>query len=299
MAIQFANVDTSGWTVQTDGTRNSESKYATLPGTSPTYTPVVNMNFIGTNGNPITEFASIEASSMTYSNTVTGPFSESTVAQCTIPAYAGGAGTRLFGGNISNTLSLAGTDGDELWIRIYHYFPSAFCAGYSTGGDGWGATKWIRWEFNDATPVGARITHEIGGFANASCASSAVAPNTWGTIVEGVVGSETLPIATPAIIPRDSWVALQFHVKFSNTPANSFVRCWVDETYVGEETGIATKPAGSNVIDLLVYGNYWNGGSHQANTWYIGDVIVTAEEPNTKDSGGRSYIHPDTKKADF
>lgn len=276
-----------------DGGSYSEARGAT----SPTYTPFMVFDFNGTNGASAsqTEFSpepdQSPNNSLTYSNAITGPFSETINARQDMV----GAGNKYFGGGLLDGSSLTIANNTDTWIRIFHYFPSAFCAGYDQGtgegGDGYGATKWLRYGFGAG---GDRITHQLGGFLNSACGT---AMNQSYTSFE-IAGGADANTPSPVTIPRDQWVALQWQVNWQET-ATGFVRAWLDDTYLGEVTGIITKPTGDNILNDLTYGNYWNGSPSQAVFWYIQSIIGTQQTPNTLDSGGRPFISPATKVGDF
>ena len=129
-----------------DGNNYSSARVADAP----TYTPFMAFNFSGTNGASAsqTEFSpepdQSPQNSTTYSNSVSGPFGESINARIDMEAQ----GNRYFGGGFTDGSSLSIANNTNTWIRIYHYFPAAFCAGYDLGtgegSDGYGATKWVR-----------------------------------------------------------------------------------------------------------------------------------------------------------
>src|SRR5690606_19295988 len=115
---------------------------------------------------------------------------------------------RYFGGNLPNP-SWTVDMGEDLWIRSYHYFPSAFCSGYGSNGDGWGNTKWMRVEWDNGSTF-RRLTGQLGGFGNNSCNASG--PTHRGVTLEGFGGEQNQWWTTNAQIPRDQWAALQWHI---------------------------------------------------------------------------------------
>jgi hypothetical protein len=275
------------------------------PPSGPTYTPFYTRDFQeGTIGANLQNFSSSSASRpVQYSNDIAGPFGEAKVAKVGLNTGAFNA----FGGQFTDwvTKSRASLIGTDVWIRIYHYFPTAFCSGYSTqAGDGYGATKWLRLGFNSDA---SRMTYQLGGFTSSSC-------NANGPRVT-YVSTEGFPDATGGlyhyfgaggdyqtgpVIGRDAWHALQLQIHFGDLRSNSYVRAWIDDTYVGQPTAnSATLPAGATGWDQLFLGNYWNGGTPSTNSWYVANMIITQETPDTLDSGGRPYISPVTQVSDF
>jgi hypothetical protein len=191
-----------------------------------------------------------------------------------------------------------------MWIRVYHRFPSTFCAGYGTkSGDGWGYTKWLRLQFNTTSTFqwdteSARLTYQLGGFSGSSCSPAASSPTIATLTVEGVPNGEFVWFdrSNARAVQRDQWRALQFQIHWSTS--SGWVRVWDHDTYIGQFTGGATlKP--DTYLTRLILGDYWNGGSRESTNWYIDEVIITAQTPNTLDSGGRPYIDPQTKVSDF
>jgi hypothetical protein len=284
-------------TASSDGKYYSAYPSGDAPEVIPTYTPFMAFDFSGTLAASASqaEFSpepdQSPENSLIYSDDVTGPFDEAVVAKQSIEAQ----GNRSFGGTFLDGSGLAITDNSDTWIRIMHYFPAAFCAGYDLGtgeaSDGYGSTKWLRYGFGVS---GDRITHQLDGFLNSACGT---AMNQGHTSFE-ITGGSDANTPSPATIPRDQWVAIQYHIHWAED-ATGFVRAWLGDTYLGEVGSIITKPAGDDALNDLTLGNYWNGASHQANTWYIQSVIGTQQTPNTLDSGGRAYISPLTKVSDF
>lgn len=200
------------------------------------------------------------------------------------------AKAQFFGGKFATTnLNI----GDEVWVKIDHYFPSAFCAGSSTvSGDYWGATKWLRMDWGGPSSNKQRFTFELANFGQGRCDSS-------GPTIYGAVPEITADYAAPfnyeysskVAFPRDKWAAWQAHIKIGATRATSMVEMWLDDRYLGKLTpGSATAPGQGGAVDWYI-GDYWNGGSLQPNVWYMDNFQIT-KTPNAKDSGGRAYIAP-------
>lgn len=265
------------------------------------YSAYIARNFQeGAAGSNVSNFGGV-GNGMQYSNDIAGPFGEPKVAKLSINSSQQGYGGWF---DLSPTISRATllVEGD-MWIRLYHYFPTAFCAGYgSVSDDGYGSTKWIRLNFTS----GARLTYHLGGFSGSSC--NAAGPTITHVSPEGFPDSVDPwyfwfgsggDYQSGQAIARNGWHALQFHIHWGATRADSFIRAWYDSTYLGQPTpGSATLPS-TGSLDAIVLGDYWNGGSRQNTAWYIGDIIVSREQPTTMDSGGRPYISPSTRVADF
>lgn len=229
------------------------------------------------------------------------PSRDGTKGVCKLTIAAGG---QFFGG-VFTTQELK--NGDEIWVKMDHYFPTAFCAGSGTvSGDYWGPTKWMRMDWGGSSGSNQqRFTFELGNFGRSTCATNG--PNVWGAVPEisTISGQWVDPynylFPTQAVFPRDKWAAWQVHIKIGTTRATSFIEGWLDDKYLGVAPvtsptmpdlvkGSRPGPNGGYLVDFYV-GNYWNGGSLKANTWYMDNFVVT-KTPNAKDSGGRAYIAP-------
>lgn len=263
---------------------------------APTYTPVFKSNFTGGSvgsAPAASEWGFVQQNSLKYSNDVAGPFGESQCGKLIVPGGGLYPSSYFFAGYIfPSAISMA--DGDDLYIRVYHRITSSFCAAYSnTSGtnDGYGNTKWFRGYF-DGHPF---WTFHLENFSQQSCNASGprIGDIETDTGVSGFEGSGI-------VLARDQWFAMQIHVRNSSVAANAFCRVWIDYTYVGQLSTptMTTHPGGTSSFELVL-GDYWNGGSHQDSTIYLGDIIASKQTPNTLDSGGRPYIHPLHKKADF
>lgn len=226
----------------------------------------------------------------TVSTDITGPFGETGVIK---------VATRLtnnnnFGGSYLNS-GVALSAGNQTWIRGYYYFPTSWCAGNAGGGDSDGEIKFMRYEFAN----GSRATAKLAGIGNNSCAAGASSPTMKGFITE-IGTTQNNFAASPPVIPRDQWVALQWHITHGTSAGTSALEMWVDSTYVGGIT-VAGQfyPSSASDVDFMVLGNYWNGDPKQVTSFYHSNIIFTKQTPNTTDSGGRAFIHPLTKITDF
>lgn len=262
---------------------------------APTYAPLFISNLTGGNvGNaPISsEWSFVQQNSIKYSSDVPGPFGESKCGKLIVPGGGVYPSSYFFAGYIHPETTL--TSGEDLYVRVYQRFTSSFCAAYSnTSGtnDGYGNTKWFRGYFNDH-PF---WTFHLENFSFRSCNPSGPRIGDIETDT-GIAGFESSGV----ILNRDEWIAMQLHVRCSSVAANAFCRVWLGETYLGQlSTPTMTTHPGGTTRFSLVMGDYWNGGAHQTSTVYLGDIIVSKQTPNTLDSGGRPFIHPSHKKADF
>jgi hypothetical protein len=277
------------------------------------YSPFLARSFAeGTNGNGITLF-NPEGDGVKYSNDITGPLGESLVGKISATS-----GNNYFGGyfdfaDYGGNLDATDLIGNDLWVRIYHYFPSSFCAGYgSTSGDGYGATKWLRFGMGTSSQdywEGSRMTFQLGNFSSGSCASAANAPRVSYVSMEGFPDQDEPPYFYfgdeydyngGPLIGRDAWHALQFQIHFGYTRASSYIRGWIDDTYIGQPIqNSATFPGASYLLKSMFFGDYWNGSPASSCSWYVGNIIMTTDPPDTVDSGGRPYIAPSADARDW
>lgn len=302
MAANPNNIDFRGIIAESfDGTYSTEYPNGDKPNNpAPTYTPFMNFNFNGTNGNSASqaEFSpepdQSPNNSLTYSNDIAGPFGETINAKQSMV----GQGNRSFGGTFLDGSALTIANNTDLWIRVFHYFPTAFCAGFDLGtgegSDGSGNLKLIRWAFG---ATGDRMTAQLSNFANSAC-STTMEQRFFTTEIANMTNDGEFNLPSPVTIPREQWVALQWRIRWSETNTG-FVQAWMHDTYLGQISNIATKPIGDDILNDLTYGNYYNGAPHQAIDWYIQSIIATQQAPNTLDSGGRPYIAPTTQVGDF
>jgi hypothetical protein len=206
------------------------------------------------------------------------------------------AGHNFFGGTFRTPDMNVGDKGD-LWFRHAVYFPTGFCFGYgTTSGDGWGSTKWIRVEFDDGGPngrPGSRLTLELGNFAPQGCNA---AGSLWGAARE-YAGTVNALSPNEAPITTGAWHMVQWHTHFESSSAG-FIRFWLDDTYLGQWDGV-TLPTSKPKIAFIQYGDYWNGSPYQDVDWYLDDVIISSETPDTLDSGGHPYISAATRATDW
>lgn len=305
-----ADLDISGWTEQ----ESSPIKDGNYPlsergASAPTYTPLEAIQFAGTAGQNISQsdFASAATVAPQYSNTITGPDGESTTGQFEI-----NAGDSNYGGEWGGSGGFDGVqtaDGTDIWVSAAFYFPTAFCAGYESGGDGYGSTKWMRLGYG---PSGQRITLQLGGFAADQCSVAGLEFDH--VSLETVGPEEVCTFPTTGSIARDQWHKICLQIRCAQD-TTGFIRGWLSSlsgstwstTYLGQTTNgsrsdsdtYQTIPSADDVLDNIAFGQYWNGNSYQNNLWYSDHLIVTTQTPNTTDAGGRSFIHPDHAPGDF
>lgn len=186
-------------------------------------------------------------------------------------------------------------EGDDVWMRHALFFPDGFCFGHgTTSGDGWGTTKWMRVEFDNGGPgPGDRLTLQLTNFAASGCNGDT---EVFGATRE-YAGTANLRAPSPTPIGTGAWHMVQWHVHLA-ADETGFIRFWVDDVYQGEVSGI-TLGAPDREIAFVQYGDYWNGSPYEDVAWFVDEVIMTTEPPDTLDAGGLPYIAPTARADDW
>jgi hypothetical protein len=284
----------------------------------PTYQPLYTADFEGgAVGNTVQELSvATTPAKTTYSNSIAGPFGGARVVKQTNTV-----GAKFFGGSLTNFTPNLDV-GDEVWVRWYEYFPDNGSTFMWANGDnvdgGSGAIKWMRFEYTNK----ARMTLEMNANPNCAlpCASGktdlrpkyVIGENMGWLLYEGrhnPVQAYMADYSAPApSFSRGQWHAIQVYMRLSkgdiaHGDGNGLIRVWVDNTLTGEFNRNTLPPVGHSsegaTIRSVWWGNYWNGGFPANQSWFLDEVIVTTDRPNTTDSGGRPFIHPQTRVADF
>ncbi len=253
-------------------------------GTSPAYTPLVYLDF---------EQGEDEQDAA-WPKTSGGP-----MAFDTAHAKSGSKAMRVRFRHLRNgyggyqDLPAAISPGETVWYRTRLFIPATTSFSYGdTSGDGFGFNKFL--VLSRKGHAGARMYVQP---------KSAYKIDFGGAGFEGTglrVNHDSLGdayctlMAQSYALPRDRWFALQmaWHVA---TDASAWIRVWSDETFVGECAGAGVVPA-DYAVQSFGIGDYWNGGAwieggSTADFW-MDDLVVTKETPNTLDDGGRPFIHP-------
>jgi hypothetical protein len=202
------------------------------------------------------------------------------------------AGNNFFGGEY-RTDGMDVGPGDDIWMRHAVFFPNGFCFGYGNEqNDGWGATKWMRIEFDNGDP-GNRLTLELGNFADNDCNATT---EIWGAAREYAGATNCLPEQAHTL-GTGAWHFVQWHVHLASDDSG-FIRFWLNDQFLGQWDG-QTLPDDQPSIGFIQYGDYWNGSPFQDVEWYIDEIIMTEEEPDTLDSEGQPFISPSTRVNDW
>ncbi|MBV1861856.1 MAG: polysaccharide lyase [Nannocystaceae bacterium] len=202
------------------------------------------------------------------------------------------AGANFFGGTYVHP-DVRLSEGDDIWMRQGVFFPDGFCFGYGeTPGDGWGALKWMRTEFDNGDP-GDRLTLQLGNFAAQGCNEQS---EIYGATREYAGNANLTPESSPPI-QAGRWHMLQWHVHLA-ADDNAFIRFWLDDTFISQVDGV-TLGASDRAVAFIGYGDYWNGSPYEDSSWYTDEVIMTAETPDTFDAQGNPFIDPTARADDW
>ena len=288
------------------------SAFAAPP--KPTYQPVFTADFDnGVTGNTVQELAVTTTSAKTiYSNAVPGPFGGGKVVR-----QSNTADNKSFGGKVLDFPTQLGS-GKEVWVRWYEYFPAGFKFANGTNGDGGsGGIKWMRFQ-GGGSGGGTRLTFQplatpncakpCSGGLNTFTPSKVTGENVGWLLFEGRHNPVHAEFSNAKSYQTGQWLAVQVYLRLSkgdtpNGDGNGLIRVWVNEDLVGEFQRNTLPPAGhthdGQLMKSVWWGNYWNGGFPNDQRWYMDEVIVTTDRPNTTDTSGNPFIHPGTRVADF
>lgn len=166
------------------------------------------------------------------------------------------------------------TEGDELWYRAWLYFPSDFVYNPDHGAKG----------------LRVRVYSNSGsseGYYN-------IYPNASGiTIHQGVDGpafsdNNANKKFSPAL---KNWEALEIYIKFSATPGKGIYRVWRNGNLLFEDKKTKTLGASnSKAKEAFIFRLWSNYDSPVTQSNYIDDVILTNEQPSTRDAYGNPFI---------
>jgi len=279
-----------------DSPASATANATTSASTSPGYTPLKLASFdsgtVGQLASGATGFdhpQSGVAGQPLYSTSIAGPFGGGKVAKMAWSA----ANQSTFGGDLFRGTQTI-NDGDELWVRQYLYLVPTFSWAYGSNspGDGWGGTKWLRQFFGTVIdPPGndnCFQMHNTGG------------GRAWGMTREGYAGGLNMQFDISSVpdVPQGQWVCQEYYIGFNSNPLLGKIRYWQDGMFIQEVIG-QTKPSGTQIMNRILHGDYWNGLSPQAQTWYLDEIIITVVRPDAIDAGGRPYIGTARKVSDF
>jgi hypothetical protein len=308
----------AGGTAATGGGGTAGGGAAAGGGGAASYAPLLAWDFeSGAVDEPVVEVSSNPGGRFTFSTTVAQHGSQSGRIDRDMgapPPTCGGS--RGYG--FVDALAAGIGQGDTIWIRAWFYFPSAMSWGfvYSTaddadmascglsGADGWGWTKFLGLgpDTGHLRPYLQIPGHrrEVGRPTDGGGALY---------LINSETGGENQQVGDPAAnaIPLDEWVAIQWMLYVHDT--DGFSRAWLNDTFLGETATGGTIEDGAYAYVEWRLGDYWNGfpytdGAADRGPFYVDEVILATDKagygaPDTTDDGGRPFIAPATRVADF
>ncbi len=166
--------------------------------------------------------------------------------------------------------------GDEIWFRVYLYFPSGFdfsctqCAGLKamrihTAAPDLSNEGYLDVLIDNGLNVGSEITPDY--FTN---------------------NPDWKNLGTPVI--TEDWVAIEQYVKLSSVPGEAVYRVWQNGTLIKEDLQTETLRTAVSISDFIYLFSYWNGTAPQTQKAYVDDVVVTNETPGVVDASGNPFI---------
>jgi hypothetical protein len=149
-------------------------------------------------------------------------------------------------------------NGGEFWARAYMYFP----------------TNW-KWNCSPVIKV-LRGIQQGGGYMSIFAGPSG----------EIILSNEPaqVQISTSTKFSLGQWQCIEMYVKLGSP---GIFRIWKDGVLVIENTA-STSGSGNRALFMT----NWNGGSPQAQTQYMDDVVITTDRPSQVDIKGNPMIGP-------
>ena len=169
-------------------------------------------------------------------------------------------------------------DGDEIWYRVYLYFPGSFS--FDKGSAPGLKTMRIGTAKSDTTKREGHLDVLIGnnGLVMGSEQQNGFYDNnpSWSDIGD--------PMA------KGSWQTVEHYIKFSATPGKGIRRMWRNGVLEFEDTVTATLRTATSVADYAFLFSYWNNNAPQSQYAYADEIILTSDQPSNKDSNGNPFV---------
>lgn len=193
-------------------------------------------------------------------------------AQCSIDEGADGFGA--WGGSLDFPDL---HEGDEIWFRMYVYFPKGF--------DFWtdsGYLKLMRIHTaaDNSDNEGYHDLFIMSDGSGVAVGSEVAGPEGWHE------NNDWRSLGTP-VVPGQ-WYALEMYVLHSSE--HGIFRAWQDGVLVLEDTESFTLRSPTSIADFIYIFSYWNGSAPASQSAFIDDVVVTFETPCQVDADGNPMI---------
>ncbi len=205
-------------------------------------------------------------------------------AKATINAKSGGFGD--FGGNWLLSSSQQLHEGDEIWYRTWLYVPHDFsfdCGGCTEG------PKFMRIHTQSAAGDNEGYWN-LHLLTNGITIASSVTEKFYDnhpyprSDIRGINGS----------VDKGEWHAYEQYVKFSSTAGKGVYRVWYDGRLIFEDKVTKTLKSSKSVVDKIQLFTYWRGVANEqpdrTQSLYVDEVMITNEQPDTKDSKGNWFL---------
>ena len=179
-------------------------------------------------------------------------------------------------------------DGDEIWFRVFYYFPTTF--DFSAGGMG---LKTMRIHTSDASSgnegyMDLLIRDKLVVWSEV--ASSDFGANNPGGDIEQVNASGFNRNRVGKVVPTGTWHVIEQYVKFASKPNPGIYRVWQDGKLVFEDLETYTLKSSSSKSDFIYLFTNWNDGAPKTQNAYVDYIVITSEPPGTTDSFGNPFI---------
>jgi hypothetical protein len=183
-------------------------------------------------------------------------------------------------GAIFNAFHSPVSVGDELWTRMYVYFPSGWDWGDIQGNGNW--RKIMRYT------IGSRGNISTVGLWNGDTSAE---------ILGNTEAGNYYPYEdqfTGSNYPVGQWFALEQYVRFGTTDDTTSHRIWLNGRLVFDSGSITRdNPALGSTSDTctrVLFFTYWNGAVRTNQSAYIDDIVITTDRPSGRDAHGNPMI---------
>ena len=164
------------------------------------------------------------------------------------------------------------SEGEEVWLRVYLYFPQNFDF-TAPGGIG---LKTLRLHRRSSGGNNE-------GYVDVLIRGNLVIGNEvqWPDFVARDVGSN---------VPRGQWHAVELYVRLHSSPGQGAIRVWQNGALVYENASTQTLKSSTSKMDFFYLFSYWNGGAPRTQSAYIDDIAISATVPSNIDASGNPFI---------
>ncbi len=168
-------------------------------------------------------------------------------------------------------------EGEEIWFRIYVYFPTGFdfsctqCAGLKM--------MRIHTANQNAGNEGYFDVLIDGGGLNVA---SEITPDYF------MNNPNWKNLGTP--VSTGEWMAVEQYVLLSSVPGQGIYRAWQDGVLIKEDLQTNTLRSSTSMSDFAYLFTYWNGSAPATQVAYVDDVHITNETPSALDAAGNAFI---------